>query len=200
MDSNFFFIHDTLFDFRLCEYQEILQKYRDAQKEADDNPEIVTEDGAQKEDNAYETAEDGTLANEVDDQMDANQVQCNENDTGVEDDFDVNQLNYNEDDTHIDNMFEPHELPHPKEVTPKQLQDIMAQYDLPPFPELKTMGHSPVFTQQQELEMLSYLKDCHCLGIPCTWKDFQADIQLFYDNQHKDDKEKKNYVFGIKIK
>ena len=156
--------------FRLCEYQQIMDKYAEEKKEEEGYKEadIPTESGTPE----YE----------------------------VEDDNTVNQVRGFQDDTRTEKLFEMDDLPHPKDVTPEQVQDIILQYDLPPFPDIKTMGHSPVFTAQEEVEMLSYLKDCHCLGIPRTWKDFQTDVEIFYQHQHKNDKEKKNYVFGNKLK
>ena len=87
-------------------------------------------------------------------------------------------------------------LPKPKEATNEQIEEIRQKYDLPLFPSRKNMGHSTVFTDVEEKQMLNYLKEMSTQGYPRTIYQFQSELQYYYQTQCTD-KNKKGYVFGM---
>ena len=87
-------------------------------------------------------------------------------------------------------------FPKPHAATAQQVLDLLTKYDLPKFPPQKNMGHSTVFSNIEEQQMVNYLKEMSTHGFPRTIYQFQSELQYFYQN-HCKDKNKKGYVFGM---
>ena len=96
-------------------------------------------------------------------------------------------------------VVEGKDFPNPTDVTEKQIEDILSKYDLPAFPNVKKMGHSTIFHNEEQHQMLAYLGEMCNMGLPRTRQEFQLDVRLYYLSKTEDEEDPKDYVFSEQI-